>query len=210
MYIGLLAAARADERRPAAADRGVRRRQPAGRRHRHLRARSSAPTSTRATACPRPRRWPRSTSRSSAANPAPSAGRSGAPMRRSPTRDRGAHRAAAAGRGRRGGAARAQHLRRLPEQPRRHRRGAGGRLVPHRRPGRQGRRRIPVHRRPQEGPDHPRRLQRVPARGRGGARRTPGHRPGRGRRRGRRRPTARRSARSWSARPRVPTWTPTP
>ena len=28
-----------------------------------------------------------------------------------------------------------------------------------------------THRRPQEGPDHPRRLQRLPARGRGGARR---------------------------------------
>ena len=77
-------------RAPAgAADRGVRRGQPAGRRHRQLRRRCSAPTSTRATGCPRPRRSRPSTSRSSAASPARSAGRSGAPTRRSrPRRSR--------------------------------------------------------------------------------------------------------------------------
>ena len=46
--------------------------------------------------------------------------------------------------------------------------------------GTQGRRRLPLDRRPEEGPDHPRRLQRVPARGRGGAGRPSGHRPGGG------------------------------
>ena len=64
----------------------------------------------------------------------------------------------------------------------------------------QGRRgRLLLHRRPQEGPDHPRRLQRLPARDRGGALRAPG-RAGGGR--GRRCPTrrsARRSARRWSS-----------
>ena len=48
--------------------------------------RPSAPRSTRATACPRPRRPPRSTSRGSAPGPAPSATRSGASRWRSPTR----------------------------------------------------------------------------------------------------------------------------
>ena len=49
---------------------------------------------------------------------------------------------------------------------------AGGdprRLVPHRRHGAGRRGRLLLHRRPQEGHDHPRRLQRLPARGRGGA-----------------------------------------
>ncbi len=75
--------------------------------------------------------------------------------------------------------------------PRRDRR----RLVPHRRHGEEGRGRLLLHRRPQEGPHHPRRLQRLPARGRGGALRARGGRrggrdrhprrqPGRGGRRG--------------------------
>ena len=54
------------------------------------------------------------------------------------------------------------------------------RLVPHRRHGARRRGRLLLHRRPQEGPDHPRRLQRLPARGRGGPLRAPGR--GRGRR----------------------------
>ncbi len=41
-------------------------------------------------------------------------------------------------------------------------------LVPLRRHGQGGRGRLLLHRRPQEGADHPRRLQRLPARGRGG------------------------------------------
>ena len=49
-----------------------------------------------------------------------------------------------------------------------------GRLVPHRRHGPRRRGRLLLHRRPQEGPDHPRRLQRLPARDRGGALRAPG------------------------------------
>ena len=43
------------------------------------------------------------------------------------------------------------------------------RMVPHGRHGVGGRGRLFLHRRPQEGHDHPRRLQRVPARDRGGA-----------------------------------------
>ena len=55
-----------------------------------------------------------------------------------------------------------------------------GRLVPQRRHGEGRRRRLLLHRRPQEGPDHPRRLQRLPARGRGGALRAPGRAGGGG------------------------------
>ena len=68
-----------------------------------------------------------------------------------------------------------------------------GRLVPHRRPGPRRRRRLLLHRRPQEGPDHPRRLQRLPARDRGGPLRAPRRRRGRGGRRPR--PRARRGGR---------------
>ena len=51
-----------------------------------------------------------------------------------------------------------------------------------------------LHRRPEEGPDHPRRLQRLPAGDRGGALRAPGRRRGRRRRRAATRSSARRSA----------------
>ena len=61
----------------------------------------------------------------------------------------------------------------------------------------QGRRgRLLLHRRPQEGPDHPRRLQRLPARDRGGALRAPRRAGGR---RDRRSPTTS-SARRWAPR----------
>ena len=50
----------------------------------------------------------------------------------------------------------------------------GRRLVPHRRHRPRRRGRLLLHRRPQEGPHHPRRLQRLPARDRGGALRAPG------------------------------------
>ena len=53
-----------------------------------------------------------------------------------------------------------------------------------------------LHRRPREGHDHPRRLQRVPARGRGGADDPPGGLAGRGHRRAARGATARRSRRT--------------
>ena len=87
--------------------------------------------------------------------------------------------------------------------PRRSRR----RLVPHRRHRPRRRGRLLLHRRPQEGPDHPRRLQRLPARDRGGALRAPGGRRGR---RGRR-PARRRSARRSAPRSRCkPGATPTP
>ena len=56
----------------------------------------------------------------------------------------------------------------------RDRRGHARRLVPLRRHGDGGRGRLLLHRRPQEGHDHPRRLQRVPARDRGGPLRAPG------------------------------------
>jgi long-chain acyl-CoA synthetase len=75
------------------------------------------------------------------------------------------------------------------------RRGDPGRLVPQRGPGPGRRRRLLLHRRPSQGPDHPGRVQRVPARDRGGHLRAPGgrrsrrdRRPGlRARRGGRRR-----------------------
>ena len=73
-------------------------------------------------------------------------------------------------------------------------RDAARRLAAHRRHGDGRRGRLLLHRRPQEGPDHPRRLQRLPARDRGGALRAPrgargggGRRPGRRARRGGRR-----------------------
>ena len=72
--------------------------------------------------------------------------------------------------------------------------GHPGRLVPLRRHGQAGRGRLLLHRRPQEGPDHPRRLQRLPARGRGGALRARGGRRGRRHRHPGRRASARRSA----------------
>jgi long-chain acyl-CoA synthetase len=72
--------------------------------------------------------------------------------------------------------------------PRRHRRGHHRRLVPLGRRRHPRRRRLLLHRRSQEGHDHPRRLQRVPARDRGGPVRPPGGGRGRGGRRGPRQP----------------------
>src|SRR6266536_2400997 len=71
-----------------------------------------------------------------------------------------------------------------------HRRNAARRVAAHRRhrPPRRGR--VPVDHRPQEGPDHPGRLQRLPARRRGGAGGAPGGGDGRGGRAAR--PAARR------------------
>ena len=65
----------------------------------------------------------------------------------------------------------------LLEQARGHRRGDAGGLVPQRGSGHPRRRRLLLHRRPEEGHDHPQRDERVPARGRGG----PLHPPGGGR-----------------------------
>ena len=70
-------------------------------------------------------------------------------------------------------------VRRLLEAAGRHRRDVPGRLDAHRRRGPRGRGRLLVHRRPDQGHDRHRRLQRVPARGRGRRRRAPGDRPGR-------------------------------
>ncbi len=77
------------------------------------------------------------------------------------------------GRGRRDRDPRPQHHEGLLAAPRRDRGGDARRLVPQRRHGPDRRGRLLLHRRPQEGPDHPRRLQRLPARGRGGALRAP-------------------------------------
>ena len=66
----------------------------------------------------------------------------------------------------------------LLEQARGDRGGDEGRLVPHRGHGPGGRGRLLLHRGPQEGPDHPGRLQRVPAGDRGGPARAPGGRRG--------------------------------
>ena len=90
------------------------------------------------------------------------------------------------GRRRRGGGARPQRVRRLLAP-------AGGdrggvhprRLVPHRRPRRVGRGGPPAPRRPGQRADHHRRLQRLPARGRGRAAHAPGGRRRRGGRRAR-------------------------
>ena len=60
------------------------------------------------------------------------------------------------------------------DAPGRDRRGDPRRLVPQRRPRPRRRGRLLLRRRPQEGHDHPRRLQRLPARGRGAALRAPG------------------------------------
>jgi long-chain acyl-CoA synthetase len=71
---------------------------------------------------------------------------------------------------------------------RRDARGAARRLVPLGRRRHPRRERVVPDRRPREGHDHPRRLQRVPARDRGGALRAPGDRRGRGDRRAAREP----------------------
>ena len=73
---------------------------------------------------------------------------------------------------------------RLPRRPRGHRRVHDRRRLPHLRRRRGPRRRgLRAHRRPQEGPDHLRRRQRLPARDRGRPRRAPGRRRVRRRRR---------------------------
>ena len=72
------------------------------------------------------------------------------------------------GRGRRDRDPRPQHHEGLLQPARRHRRGDERRLVPLRRPRPPRRGRLLLHRRPGEGHDHPRRVQRLPARDRGG------------------------------------------
>ena len=73
--------------------------------------------------------------------------------------------------------ARPERVRRLLGGPRGHRhRPHRRRLAAHRRRGGGRRRRLPLPRRPGEGPHHRVGLQRVPRRGRGGARRAPGRR----------------------------------
>ena len=85
---------------------------------------------------------------------------------------------------------------RILARPGAHGRGDARRLAPHRRHGPPRRGRLPLRRRPQEGPDHPRGLQRLPARRRGGAARAPGRSRPRASSAGRTRPGARRSSRS--------------
>ena len=139
--------------------------------------RRSAASCSRATGCPRPRRSPRSTTRTPSASPA----RSARPIRGVEMRlvdDDGND--VAGRRGRRDRHPRRERHEGLLAAPGGHREGHPRRLVPHRRPRPPGRGRLLLHRRPQEGDDHPRRLQRVPAGDRGGAVRAPGG--GRGRR----------------------------
>ena len=82
---------------------------------------------------------------------------------------------------------------RLQGPARRDRRGAVGRLVAHRRRRPLRRRRLPVHRRPDQGHGDHRRLQRVPPRGRGRDQHPPRGEHGHGRRRARTTSGARRS-----------------
>ena len=123
--------------------------------------RSSAASSSRATGCRRPRPSPPSTTRTGSASPA----RSARPIEGVEMQvwdDDGNE--VAAGRGRRDRDPRPQHHEGLLEPPGRQQGGDHrGRLVPHGRHGQDGRGRLLLHRRPQEGPDHPRRLQRLPA-----------------------------------------------
>ena len=128
------------------------------------RSATAAPCS-RATGCRRPPRSPPSTAATASASPARSACPvDGVEMKLTRRRRRDRH-------------PRPQrHEGLLGDRRRRRRR----RLVPHRRhrPGRRGR--LLLHRRPQEGPGHPRRLQRLPARDRGGPLRAPRRARGRG------------------------------
>ena len=139
--------------------------------------RRSAARCSRATGCRRPRRSRRSTTRTGSARP----GSIGTPIEGVEMRvvddDR---RRGPAGRGRRDRDPRPQRHEGLLAAPGGDRRGhLGRRLVPHRRHRPRRRGRLLLHRRPQEGPDHPRRLQRLPAGDRGGAVRAPGRRRGR-------------------------------
>ena len=190
MYWGLLGAlddsastSRSSPAQPAG--RGGRRLGPAGRGAQGVRESASASRSSRATASPRPRRWPPSR-------------RDGEPAARrldrrpDPRRRDEADRPRAAGtrtvedgdgRRRRDRDQGPQHHEGLLRPARRHRRGDPGRLVPLRRPRPQGRGRLVLHRRPVQGHDHPRRLQRVPARDRGGPDDPPGRLAGRRHRR---------------------------
>ena len=184
MYAALLHAERGRlDRRLVPAALRLRRRGDAGRGAARLRGRRSAARSSRATACRRPRRSPRSTTPTASASRARSAPRSRASRCRSGDDDGNE---VAAGRGRRDRDPRPQRHEGLLEPPGGDRGGdRRRRLVPHRRHGQGRRGRLLLHRRPQEGPDHPRRLQRLPARDRGGALRAPGRARGRRGRRAR-------------------------
>ena len=165
--------------------------------------RSSASRISRATASPRApaaRRSTRSTARARSARSAcRCAGRtwSSATTTARPRAD---------GEPGRGVRPRAERHAGLSQPPRRERRDAARRLAAHRRRRLPRRRRLHLPRRPQEGHDHPRRREHLPARDRGRparARRRPGRRggrpPGRGARRG--------GARGRRAGRRAPTWT---
>ena len=113
----------------------------------------------------------------------------GAPAERrlSPHRRRGPRRRrrgprAPRRRGRRGGGPGRRRHGRLLEPARRHRRDAAWRLAAHRRRRQLRRRRVPHAAGPLQGPDHQRRDEHLPPRGRGGAA-PPPRRPGRRRRR---------------------------
>ena len=149
----------------------VRRRGAAGRGAARVRGGVRLRRSWRATACRRPRRWPRSTIRDRR-----KPGSIGTARSRAWRCGWSTTRAAEVPPGEVGEIAIRGHnvMKGYWRRPEATAAAIRGRLVPHRRPGPGRRGRLLLHRRPQEGPDHPRRLQRLPAGDRGGALRAPG------------------------------------
>ena len=169
MHQAILVARRAQRGRDRAPTRCV----SCARRRRRCRRRSS-PNSRRTFGAPVIEAYGMTeASHQMASNPLPPAQRKpGTVGRRGRSRDRRSWtmRAAAGGRrNRRDRDPRRQRDGRLREQSRSQRRGVHRWLVPHRRPGRARRRRLPQHHRPAEGDHQPRRREDLAARGRRGA-----------------------------------------
>ncbi len=158
------------------------------RRRRPRRSRASRPSwagsSSRSTASPRPRRCSPSTARRAEWDDLDRRGARAPAGARRPARDR--RDAARSTTRARCWPARNVVLEGYWDQPEETERGAGGRLVPHRRRRRHRRRRLPDHPGPQEGRDHHRRRERLLDRGRGRDLLPPRRRRGRRDRRARR------------------------